>query len=418
VAWTAALFAVAVLVGRAVPDQTDAHGLTSTYPATPRYAAINELWYTDHPETPRLLDLETGSIVRCTQREAEGLDQSSCSPWRDARGQYHLLGRWKDPEGKRYDRYPETIGLARFTFPEGRLLDRVSLDRLPVGSPCWFPDGSQRALLLSGDNELYIHDFSRPGNEGRGEGAGRLRRLRFQGGETGLDRYGRKDLCWPGDPALAGRILLVLDTPVNSAPVGGASRLWWLELNREATEVVPRGTVVPIEGPGPAPRRYERLPSVGISADGSRWLAYLARRQFGARWELWLLPLELGSSDQPPRPDRSAARCLVDGCAPMAPSFSTDGRWLYAWLLEGNRIRLRRFPVGRESGAASPRPLDASRPPLPDRSPSQRQALEAQPGGTPRRSRDRLALKGEREAGSRVGSRSGRPAVLRRRARG
>src|SRR4051812_26704599 len=91
------------------------------------------------------------------------------------------------------------------------------------------------------------------------------------------------------------------------------------------------------------PRARARLPCLGRSPDGEPLLAYLARDEGRTIWELWLLPIASAASGQPPGVRVLAGRRLAEGCATVPPTFSGDGRWVYAWIPDGARIRPERF---------------------------------------------------------------------------
>ena len=61
--------------------------------------------------------------------------------------------------GKEFDYLPQDFGVARFTVPEGRLIDRVKLDHVPIGDPCWVPGVTPRILFSAGDGYLYRYEF-------------------------------------------------------------------------------------------------------------------------------------------------------------------------------------------------------------------------------------------------------------------
>ena len=52
------------------------------------------------------------------------------------------------------------LGLARCTYPERRILDRVLLDPLPLSKVCWYPDRSDTIIYAAADGRLYRYAFS------------------------------------------------------------------------------------------------------------------------------------------------------------------------------------------------------------------------------------------------------------------
>jgi hypothetical protein len=122
------------------------------------------------------------------------------------------------------------------------------------------------------------------------------------------------------------------------------SRLWWVQLDSAVRNIIAvRRTIVPESA---SPDAEERLPSVGRAADGTLLLAYLARPRGRVRWELWLAPIGLEASGGPPEVRASDQRRLADGCEAIVPTFSPDGRWVFAALHDaGCGVRMHRFNV-------------------------------------------------------------------------
>jgi hypothetical protein len=348
VSWMIGLCSVAVFFGRAVSDPGSGSRAfrSPEHAAASRYAEVGKTWFYDPPGTFRLLDTETGEVMHGTIPGELRFDQFSCSPWRDGQGQYHLVGRWINVKGVEHDSLSEPVGLARYAFPEGRLLERIGLEVTPIGRPCWFPDRSERVVFSGGDTQIYVYDFSTARGGGGRDRAPAPRMLRWQVDGVATRRVVHTDLCWPSDPALRGRLLVAMEHPAVNSRTVRSLRLWWLELSADGTEIRPIEPVIVSDGRGPAPPRdEERFPSIGTSPGRGLHLAYLARDHGRTPWELWLMPVVPDGSNRPPRVPASAGRRLAEGCAPLLPVFSGDGRWVYAWLSEGTGICLKRFAV-------------------------------------------------------------------------
>src|SRR4051794_31589293 len=155
----AGLCVVAIFLGRHAAEPRTDRVVHPRFRATPRYRSYGGTYFRDLRHSPRLLDVETGEVVRLPVSDDETFDFAVCSPWRDDRGQYHLVGLWLGRFSADPNSLVRAFGLARFTFPEGRILDRVALDPMPLGTPCWHPDGSGRVLYVSGDGRLYHFGF-------------------------------------------------------------------------------------------------------------------------------------------------------------------------------------------------------------------------------------------------------------------
>jgi hypothetical protein len=123
--------------------------------------------------------------------------------------------------------------------------------------------------------------------------------------------------------------------------------IWWLDLGREGTEIVAAGLLIAPDPDEATPRTAEqRHPIVGTTADGVKVLAYLAREHNRAPWALWLTSITHCGDGAAPFAPSPAGRKLAEGCVPVAPAFSADGRWVYAArCAPGSEPRLERFAV-------------------------------------------------------------------------
>ncbi len=130
------------------------------------------------------------------------------------------------------------FGLARYSFPDGQVLDHVSTEIVPVGPPCWFPGDRARILFAGGDGELYHFAFEADSlAKELDPEAGRDERpipLAWRCAKPGLGKVFLSDLTWPEDPRLMGYVVVSLR---EQAPESEALRsftgtaLWWLKLD-------------------------------------------------------------------------------------------------------------------------------------------------------------------------------------------
>src|SRR5206468_569384 len=102
---------------------------------------------------------ETGEIRRFRSPTGDRFDYASCSPWQDEEGQYQVVGRWSELSADGPSADVDEFGLARYTLPSGRVLDRVPLDVVPASPPCWFPGFTARVLYAASDGLLYRLSF-------------------------------------------------------------------------------------------------------------------------------------------------------------------------------------------------------------------------------------------------------------------
>jgi hypothetical protein len=364
----AGLGIAAVLLGQCVPKPQDEPPIGPRSPAPPRYHWFKIGWSAQGAHGRYLLDAETGAILTFPRSTAvEVLDLLRCSPWRDGRGQFHLIGRWHDGVAAGVEYSPRTFGLVRCTFPAGKILDRVALDPVPTEAPCWSPDASDRVLYAAGDGRLYSYQL--PAAEGPRGSAEAMppRPLRWEIDPPGDGPIHLQDLCWPGAPALGGRLLVALNPWDNPSRAYRGLQLWWLQLGPDGTAIVAAGRLLQPDGDdAPARRVVERLPSVGTARDGTPLLAYLTRARGQDAQELWVAPIMIDATSGAPRVLAAGRRKLAEGCEAAAPAFSADGRWVYAARRHvGSGTRLERFALERfavapaaEAAASGVRPGD------------------------------------------------------------
>jgi hypothetical protein len=163
-----------------------------------------------------------------------------------------------------------------------------------------------------------------------------------------------RGFCWPGAPALGGRLLVaLLWQPARSEP-RLSTHLWWLELSPDGRSIVGAGRAIVAEG-GDVSRAQieESKPGVGVGRDGAPLLAFLAREVGQVDWELWVMPIAAAAAGRGPRVQAAEGRRLAEGCAEAVTlAFSADGRWVYASRAVDGRARLQRFAL---PGATGPR---------------------------------------------------------------
>src|SRR4051794_19403738 len=145
---------IAIGLGRSVPRP-----LAHRQPAAPRYHGVDGRFFTDADMHPRFLDLETGGVLGIALRGEEKIDHAVCSPWRDDHGQFQVASRWTNRTGHGAGNVAFEFGLARCTLPEGRVIDRVALDLMPMGKPCWVPGLASEIAFVAGDGMIYRYAF-------------------------------------------------------------------------------------------------------------------------------------------------------------------------------------------------------------------------------------------------------------------
>jgi hypothetical protein len=350
-----ALVVVAIALGRSAP-RTPLHLGEAV-----RFQALNMRCTPEQEAQPCFLDRQTGQVLRLEMPAGEILDYAACSPWRDEHGQFQAVGRWINRLDKRYFYLPQDFGLARFSLPDGKVLDRIQLEQIPVGEPCWVPGQASRILFPSGDGRLYRYDFSEPGTPpslGQGRQPAQPQPVEWGIAPPGIGPVYVRDLTWPTEPALRGCLIVSLcylergREPGRDRPAMTGSELWWLRLSPDETVIEAAGRLT-----DPAARDRssqedrgfeERLPNVAATADGARMLVYLSRPCGQEEWDLSVASIAIEPATGVPAIRPGTSRRVGTGFVASTPTFSVDGRWIYgvrSHELGGVRLALRRFPT-------------------------------------------------------------------------
>jgi len=356
-----------VLLGR-YAAQTRPGSLSSPEdrsPALPLHGALSNFPSTNFPSTddkcPRwLIDRKTGGVMPCMIPDLDRFHLLGCSPWRDGAGQYHIAVRYKETVGEGAKRQLLEMGLARCTYPERRVLDRVLLDPMPLSKVCWYPDRSDTIIYAAADFRLYRYAFSEgekfPGSPTVPQP------IRWEAATLGAGTIQFRDLCWSSNPALGGRLLASLSYYEESCPTCSELHLWWLQLSPDGEAIVAAGSMIALEESG-AEKFWDdfHTPAVGTTPDGLPLLAYLARVRNRASWDLWVAPIVEGGVPGVPVLQLSAGRKLAEKCVVLEPVFSANGRWIHAAIWEGTsgefrvkRLAVPRFEHRKAAGDSSP----------------------------------------------------------------
>jgi hypothetical protein len=268
----------------------------------------------------------------------EILDYASCSPWRDERGRSQVVGRWScDPAAVNAR---NEFGLARLTFPDGEVIDRISTNVVPISAPCWYPGTGTRVLFAAGDGRLYQHEFESNTGTTTDQGGARQNEplpLVWACKAPGMGDVYLSDPHWSTD-TYSSRIVLValrLIEPDSDRQRFTKSQLWWLRLSEGGHTIEEAGRLV-----RPSTEESdveERCPTIGKTSDGRLALAYL--RKVGARpWELRMTPLVRDTSRVEALAVTSVGTKIAEGCLPFAPTISNDGRYIN--FIQGDSPRL------------------------------------------------------------------------------
>lgn len=354
---------VAVGLGRTAPKPTEFHLLSAG-----RWFGINEYHLTQKDHHSLLLDSTTGACSRLELPDGDRLDYAVTAPWQDEEGGRQLVGRWRR-------RSPERglalgFGLARYAYPSGQILDRISLDVMPMGFPCFLPGRHARVLFAAGDGVLYRVDFP-DAHDGQGPGsdeASRAVAVRWRSDLAGAAPSTITDPTWPMTPRFGGRLIAVLTrfVDVGCGTTEIRSELAWLRLDAECREIVAAGPLCPDDPTlGMGSSGESSVPSVGETAEGNLVLAYLVKRAGVATWDLRLAPITIDAASGNPTIDRSGGVMIAEGRSHVMPVLSSDCRWVYSLprpAVEGGATERSLVPAGLRPARGSGRHI-ASRPP-------------------------------------------------------
>ncbi|MBX6315697.1 MAG: hypothetical protein IRY99_22695 [Isosphaeraceae bacterium] len=317
--------AVAIALSRMVPILDD-------HQAWPDHPTVmsSHLVTLDEPGTPLVLDRPTGRWRRIEGLPDEDrLTHVSLSPWRDGRGQAQLVGRWYAKTGDGHDMQIQGVGLARYLYPSGKVLDHVIINTpLPCSPPCWYPGYRARVLFAASDGRLYHHAFE-PGTDGS-EPDAQPRPLAWRAGPQGAGRPFLADPTWRPDLPGLDQVVIVSLSPLEAASGRlkyAESRLWWLRLDRSGTVIEAAGRLTRPD-PREADGSEERLPALAAGPGGQPLLAYLVYLPGQRGLQLRLAALRLDLQSRTPYAEAAETIALANDCIPSAPLFTPDSRTL------------------------------------------------------------------------------------------
>jgi len=300
---------------------------------------------------PRFLDPETGSWTRMTLASGDRVAAASCSPWRDEKGRFQVIGRWTSWSKSGQGAEMTDVGLIRFTYPDGEVLDRIPTEVVPITPPCWYPGTTARVVFAAGDGQLYEINFEE--RAPRGSGAEptqpRPRALKWRGNVPGDGKVFLTDVALPAEPLFGGRVLVSLSMVKPPAKLFTPMQIWWLQLDASGMVIEEAGRLTAPEsdvwGARPA---SEHRPALASNREGALTLAYMISRPDLRGRRLRIAPIKIDSATGIP-----AARAAIDltadkTCLALTPLFSRDATWL-ACLFEQDsgtpeveRVSLRR----------------------------------------------------------------------------
>ncbi len=281
----------------------------------------------------RWLDTRTGCLDSLNLDENESLDDASTSPWRDEWDHFQVVGRWSARPGS--GRQGCEMGLARFSFPDGRLINLVETETLPVGPPCWLPGSRARVVFAAADGQLYQFAFEGPSDAPRNEVSPdeRPRPLEWRSRPPDLEGGFVSDPCLPANKRF-NNILFVSHTKLVSS--GRRSRfakgrIWWLRLSDDGHAIEEGGPLFD-SSDGSVEMRF---PTVGTDQAGGAVLAYLCRIE-GGPWQLRTHSLTTDPVSRVPLVANDSDDSYQAACRPSSPVYSSNGRDIF--VLESRHV--------------------------------------------------------------------------------
>jgi hypothetical protein len=279
-----------------------------------------------------LIDRESNlcQVVHLPEENAWG--PVSVSPWSDSEGHTDAVGPcYSLPLSEGGTQF---WGLARFQFPEGRIIEKVHLDVLPTSRPCWSPERPGRILFAAGDGKLYWMDFQDEGDDGLG-GTPSSRDARFaipQAVQWNCSPLMTRSLIiadptWPGDARLR-HLLFATGTPQVSREERTSThvpQIWWFMLSHDGTTIEAAGQM---EQPADVATEstVQRFPTIGVDRRGKTHLFYLARTRGNRALRLEAVPIEIDGANRQPRVVAGSRPVVLESDAALTPPLvAADG---------------------------------------------------------------------------------------------
>ncbi len=368
----AVLMAVGCTILAVGVSRLDPPKVVKRFPRPVTHYNINDYFLNVQDRNPRWIDSETGGMTLSSVVADDVLEVASCSPWVDETGHHQAVGRWSNRTLQGPNTVSHEFGLARFSFPDGRILNQISSEMYPISPPCWFPGTRARVLFAAGDGKLYHYAFesdsptSAPGEPLEPFDSEPVpltwNAPKPEGGDVLIC-----EAAWPGDARMGGR--LVVSIRVQEVGADGARRfsrtqLWWLKLNHSGTQIIEAGPLVDHDlGKTVAERSDERSPTVAALPDGSLGLAYTRQAEGGSDWSVCLARLTTDADHHLVPSLESRTRVMTGGSHPAPLAFSSDGRWLNALVGDSESDEaVVRFPtIDGPIAQADPAPTTSAR---------------------------------------------------------
>jgi hypothetical protein len=299
----------------------------------------------------QLIDRTTGAIAGLTLPPEPAWSLLSVSPWRDQDGNLQAVGRWVC----RQEGQEAFCGLGLLRLPDMTVRNRVSLDVLPTGKPCWMPGRVGEILFSAGNGELYrcnIGDHSQGKNDDKSARSdGRKEReflppraVTWEARLPGSGVMYLNDPAWSSEPSVRHLVFVALSELErrDDKPSILPSKIWWLVMNDEGDAIVDAGRLTErTSGASALDPSFERMPTVVVGPTGKICLVYLTRNSTENTWQLRSGTIELDPGTSLPRIERDRDAKRVDGerLAPASLVVSADGESVHAIDASGRTVK-------------------------------------------------------------------------------
>ncbi len=273
-----------------------------------------------------LRDPATGRLEHFAAPGGDRLNHASCSPWRDSDDRSQMVAQWVSYEGRGRCAIPSQSGIARYSIPDGNVLDRVQVESPPISPPCWYPGTEARVVFSAGNGWLYQYNFDEPGGRHGSDGEDQPRPLAWPSRPPGFEQLVLLNPTWPTDPRMRGRLIVSLSRIEGTGKRSRftLARLWWLQLDPGGTTVVAAGRLTVPRADEDA--LEERRPQVTTAADGELLLSYLACPPGRSGGQPRLAPIAFDPATKAPMAFLTASDAPAEGGPRSVPRASTDGR--------------------------------------------------------------------------------------------
>lgn len=275
-----AMSAVAMVVGKLSTNPVVSYRVDHDQPWTVAQHVID-------PVRGRNLILQPGSDRRFEPEfgDGEAVDLVSVSPFANASGNREMVGRKRSIRGEGCESMAVKIEMARYRFPDGKLLDSRAAEWMPSAQPVWDVrlDRGLRTIYSTGAGFLVRLDWT----DERGLKASHKGEQITWNVEAPLgEATSIGEPVWVTDPRYPDRLIVNFWGYVEEAAEYHVG-LAWIELNRERTQIVDCGVLVDRNLGARKNLISIRSPSVRMDDHGVTHVLWMERHDGVTPWTLY-----------------------------------------------------------------------------------------------------------------------------------